>query len=299
MDKYKFKFNENDKAKAVINKTDREVEFDDGTSITRELFDQMYIKENNSPPVSMSASQNQGNVIDPNTFLNSSISSIVNNTANNKYNNNKSQGNIPPEVNIVPNNIENEQAILEKYSNVQQPSKDLPIDPDAFLNSNIGGIITDSVNNIDTDNLSDNVNTENSVKKYDASGNEIKNNKPGHFNYSDDIHALTGSKPKVKNVTYTKPKIKSDFGLDKIKRTEKVEFMIPLKDKIPPIELIKMMEENFNGSIIKALSDEIFDTFMANPDKIRSEIHKLVKDTIIGKKPTTRKRNTKKTPPKK
>jgi hypothetical protein len=83
----------------------------------------------------------------------------------------------------------------------------------------------------------------------------------------------------------------------KMKRTQKVNLKIDINEMVPTKDLLKMLEEGFEDSVLDYLTDEIAGKVLSD-ETIKSQIKKKLTEYVYGK-PRTPRTPTKKTPTKK
>lgn len=84
----------------------------------------------------------------------------------------------------------------------------------------------------------------------------------------------------------------------KMKRTKKVSLKIDIEEMIPSKDLLKMLEEGFEDSVLEYLTQEIAGKVLSDVN-IKSQIHKKLHEYVYGKPRAPRKTTAKKTTAKK
>lgn len=83
----------------------------------------------------------------------------------------------------------------------------------------------------------------------------------------------------------------------KLKRNHEIDITIRLVDRIPNLDFIRMMDENFDQGILEYLVQNITEQFLAAPNIIQNQVREQLKNKIYG--PTKSTKNSKSTKKKK
>ena len=79
----------------------------------------------------------------------------------------------------------------------------------------------------------------------------------------------------------------------KLKRNQEIDIVVRLVDRIPNLDFIRMMDENFDQGILEYLVQNITEQFLAAPNIIQNQVREQLKTKIYGPqtKSTKKKKN--------
>jgi hypothetical protein len=90
------------------------------------------------------------------------------------------------------------------------------------------------------------------------------------------------------------PGTSSDF-FKKMKRNQDIKINVQFTQRIPNIDFIKMMDENFDQGVMEYLISEITEEVLASPQIIQTQIRKQLEDLLAKKDSNKKKKNVKST----
>ena len=71
----------------------------------------------------------------------------------------------------------------------------------------------------------------------------------------------------------------------KFKRNSRITITLKIKDKISKPDFIKVMADGMEGDIIQFYTDEIYSSFISDPQKIKEDIYNQVYKNVYGHLP--------------
>ena len=101
-----------------------------------------------------------------------------------------------------------------------------------------------------------------------------------------------GVTAQVRQPVAQRPEVNPMFT--KMKRTQKVSLKIDIEEMMPTKDLLKMLEEGFEDSVLEYLTQEIAGKVLSDVN-IKSQIHKKLHEYVYGKPRAPRKTTAKKT----
>lgn len=107
-----------------------------------------------------------------------------------------------------------------------------------------------------------------------------------HYNFDNPQpqHQQNHNQP-VNHYEHQRPQVQEnpeEALFKKLKRSLKMEFDLKVQEMVPTVEFIKMMNDNFETSIIDYLSNQIISKLLSDPQSLRKQIKDQMETTVYG-----------------
>lgn len=120
------------------------------------------------------------------------------------------------------------------------------------------------------------------VEKHNAHQPNVQNQHQ-HYNFDDKPqnvqHNQSVNQPHIHQPVQENPE---EALFKKLKRSLKMEFDLKVQEMVPTVEFIKMMNDNFETSIIDFLSNQIVNKLLSDPLSLRKQIKDQMETTVYG-----------------
>lgn len=163
--------------------------------------------------------------------------------------------------------------LVTKYEEVMNPT-------DFFNNTQSLNNIVQEVSKIDTDTV---INSDNRtvVKAIEDNTETVYDNKQEEANNASVIQSQTpNSIVKIDNTGLESAKIKDNDFFSKIKRNNIIKLDFIVEEQFPDLEFVKMMNDNYETSIIDHFAAEIVEKMIYDPKELLEIVKNRIKEIV-------------------
>jgi len=159
------------------------------------------------------------------------------------------------------------EVLITKYEEV--------MDPNAFFNTTSGleGLAKD-INKIDSNAITENITPHPNVNNLDTGTTQIINN-----NQKEETPEIT----RIDNSGLKPAPPQNENFFSKIKRNNVINIDFSVEEKFPELEFVRMMNDNYETSIIEHFAREIVEKMIFDPEILLESIKNSITEIVYGK----------------
>jgi hypothetical protein len=148
------------------------------------------------------------------------------------------------------------------------------MDPEAFFN-NPGGLegLAKDINNIDPNKITESTSSHTNVNTHQPSTSQVIQNQPVEEAPVTRIDN-TGLKPEP---------VQNENFFSKIKRNNTINIDFSVEEKFPDLDFVRMMNDNYETSIIDHFAREIVEKMVFDPETLMESVRKSITEIVYGK----------------